>query len=165
MNKLNINKLYHRLVVRHADRVSFVILIYFLAIFIAARFYVFVGKELEALPTYRLLINGIHIHHFNYGILFLVASGYLALIFKNSSDKIRLKLAALYGVGLGFTFDEFGMWLKLENDYWMRTSYDAIVIISLMLISVIYFPNGWRRVAKDLEKCADKIKEIKKLKK
>lgn len=159
MDKLNINKLYHKLVVQHADRVSFVILIYFLATFIAARIYVFIAKEMEAFPEYRLLINGIHIHHFNYGILFLVAAGYLALVLKNSTDGLRLKIAALYGIGLGFTFDEFGMWLKLENDYWMRASYDAIVAISLILISVIYLPNSWRRAIQEAERWGDKIRK------
>jgi len=155
---MNINKLYNKLVVRHADRVSFVILIYFLATFAAARFYVFIAKELETFPEYRLLIKGIHIHHFNYGILFLVAAGYLALVLKNSTDDLRLKIAALYGVGLGFTFDEFGMWLKLENDYWMRASYDAIVVISLILISAIYFPNSWRRVILEIKRWVDKMR-------
>ena len=155
MNKLD--KLYHKLVVQHADRVSFVVLVYFLATFVAARCYVFIAKELETFPEYRLLIKGIHIHHFNYGILFLVAAGYLALVLKNSTDNLRLKIAALYGIGLGFTFDEFGMWLKLENDYWMRASYDAIVVISLILISVIYFPNGWRKAILGVEGWVDKI--------
>ncbi len=155
---MNTNKLYNKLIVRHANRVSFVILIYFLATFIAARCYVFIAKELEALPIYRLFINGIHIHHFNYGILFLVTAGYLALVLKNSTDGLRLKIAALYGIGLGFTFDEFGMWLKLEDDYWMRTSYDAIVIISLILISVIYFPNSWRWIIRKIKKRVDKVR-------
>jgi len=152
MGKLNIDKLYHKLVIQHADRVSFVVLVYFLAAFVAARFYVFMGRELETIPEYRLLIKGIHIHHFNFGILFLVAAGYLALVLKNSSNGVRLKIAALYGIGMGFTFDEFGMWLRLDSNYWVRASYDAIVVISLILISIIYFPNIWHKIIRSLEK-------------
>ena len=39
----------------------------------------------------------------------------------------------MYGVGLGLTFDEFGMWLHLDTTYWQRGSFDAVVIIAAVL--------------------------------
>jgi hypothetical protein len=46
-------------------------------------------------------------------------------------------------VGLGLTFDEFGMWLRLQDDYWSRLSYDAIIVISLFFINIVYFYSSW----------------------
>lgn len=65
-----------------------------------------------------------------------------------SDSKWRKKIIVLYGIGLGLTFDEFGMWLHLEDQYWMRTSYDAIVIISLVLLNAIFFGERWMRIFK-----------------
>jgi len=36
-------------------------------------------------------------------------------------------------VGLALTFDEFGMWLHLNTDYWQRASFDAVVAIGSLL--------------------------------
>ena len=55
-------------------------------------------------------VAGMHIHHYVYGILILTAAGYLALIFK--SPRATLWIALMYGLGVGLTFDEFGMWFN-----------------------------------------------------
>jgi hypothetical protein len=41
--------------------------------------------------------------------------------------------AILYGIGLGLTFDEFGMWLHLGGPYWQRASYDAVITVASLL--------------------------------
>ena len=46
--------------------------------------------------------------------------------------------AILYGIGLGLTFDEFGMWLHLGGPYWQWVSYDAIVTIAGLLALIAY---------------------------
>ena len=53
---------------------------------------------------------GLHIHHYVYGIFILAIAGYLALVFRG--DRARPWIALLYGLGLGLTFDEFGMWIN-----------------------------------------------------
>jgi hypothetical protein len=53
---------------------------------------------------------GMHIHHYVYGIFILAAAGYFALLFRG--DRARSWIALLYGLGLGLTFDEFGMWIN-----------------------------------------------------
>lgn len=141
---------------------SFNVLVSFLFTFIIVRIYVILGT-IGVIEDPHLYIRGYHIHHLNYGIFMLAIAGFLALIFQNTRH--RLKIGALYGVGLGLTFDEFGMWLKLENDYWMRTSYDAIIIIGLLFASVVYFPSFWHGLISHTEKGFDKIKSINKNKK
>ena len=38
-------------------------------------------------------------------------------------------IALMYGIAMGLTFDEFGMWLHLRGSYWQRASVDAIIIV------------------------------------
>jgi len=134
---------------KHGQKVSFLILLSFLFAFVAARIYALITAPI-------LHIKGIHIHHLNLGISLLAISGLLGFYFSDS--KHRKKIIILYGVGLGLTFDEFGMWLHLEDQYWMRTSYDAIVIISLILLNAIFFGERWLRIIKFLTFQARKIK-------
>ncbi len=79
-----------------------------------------------------------------FGIIILTVAGYLALNFHG--QRVRHYIAALYGIGLGLAYDEFGMWLHLKDDYWIRQSYDAVAIIMVLLINVVYFSNLWRRI-------------------
>lgn len=138
---------------------SFNVLVSFLFTFIIVRIYVILGT-IGIIDDPNLYIKGYHIHHLNYGIFILAVAGFLALVFQNTKN--RLRLGVLYGIGLGLTFDEFGMWLKLENDYWMRTSYDAIIIISLAFASIVYFPSFWHGLISYTERGINKIKSINK---
>ncbi len=87
-----------------------------------------------------LTIKGVHIHHFSYGVVILAALGLYLLLKRPAINSRQLRLAAvLYGLGLGLTFDEFGMWIRLEDDYWIRQSYDAVIIVALLLLNIAYF--------------------------
>lgn len=140
---------YDKLIERHKKRISFVVLVSFLLTFIIVRCYVIMAMTGVIEDPY-IYIRGYHIHHLNYGIFILAIAGLLALVFQN--EKNRLKIGALYGVGLALTFDEFGMWLRLEDDYWVRISYDAIILISLFFVSIVYFPGFWYRLLGRLER-------------
>jgi len=131
-------KIFNYLVKKQKDKISFNILLYFLITFATARVLVYI------LPSFRFFIKGIHVHHLNYGIIILAIVGYWALA--NQKSENLLKIAKIYGIGLGLTFDEFGMWLHLENNYSMRISYDAIIIISIVFINIVYFGNIWQKI-------------------
>jgi hypothetical protein len=77
-------------------------------------------------------VNGTHIHHLTWGILILALSGYLNLVY--SGKKWRTWLAFLYGAGLGLTFDEFAIWIKLTTKYWSWLSYSAVLLIAILLL-------------------------------
>jgi hypothetical protein len=151
-------KIYDKLIERHRRRVSFVVLVSFLLTFVFVRFYVLTAG-LGIIDDPYLYIRGYHIHHLNYGICIMAISGFWALTFQNERD--RLKIGVLYGIGLGLTFDEFGMWLRLQDDYWARTSYDAIIIIALIFISFVYFPSFWYRLLRRAKKDLGRIINIK----
>lgn len=40
--------------------------------------------------------------------------------------------ALVYGVAMGLTFDEFGMWLHMGGSYWQRTSIDGVIIVAAL---------------------------------
>ncbi len=55
---------------------------------------------------------------------------------------IKAELAALlYGVAMGLTFDEFGMWLNLGGSYWQRVSVDAVIVVSAVLALIGFMRN------------------------
>lgn len=148
---------YYKLIQKHKKRMSFTVLVSFLLTFIFVRLYVFLGTNGIINDSY-LYIKGYHVHHLNYGIVILAIVGLLSLFFQNAKN--RIKIGIFYGIGLGLTFDEFGMWFKLENDYWTRLSYDAIIIISLILASVVYFPSFWKGIIYHTNKEIKKRKDV-----
>jgi len=87
-----------------------------------------------------------HIHHYSYGIIILVIAGYLAL--SNNSPRSRYVISMFYGLGLGFVFDEFGMWFHLQDDLVTRLSYDGVIVLIALFILMISAESGvhiWKR--------------------
>ena len=147
-------RIYDHLIEKHKQKIPLTILIYFLATFIIVRSFIYAWTY-DYIPQISLIINGTHIHHLNYGIFILAAVGYWLLVKKDNINK--LKIAKIYGIGLALAFDEFGMWLHLENNYWIRASYDIIIVITTLLLNHIYFHNIWRKIFKEYMILAEKI--------
>lgn len=124
-------------------KIAFNILVCFLFTFAIIRIFIY-SMVYGPLPEIYLYIKGTHIHHLNFGIFILAIVGYLALV--GQKENFRSKIAKLYGIGLALTFDEFGIWLFLDDNYWMRQSYDAIIIIAVIFLNIIYFGNIWRKI-------------------
>ena len=84
--------------------------------------------------------GGTHIHHLVWGILLLLAMGYLGLALEPQSPWREL-VAIGFGIGMGLTLDEFALWLNLEDVYWSskgRQSIDAVIVTtSLLLIALL----------------------------
>ncbi len=126
------------------ERLIAIIISSFLATFIIARLMVYLVIE-HLMPDFFLTIKGVHIHHFAYGVLILAVISFYFIIGQPKSGSKRFRWAtAIYGIGLGLTFDEFGMWIRLEDNYWIRQSYDAIIIITLLLLNIAYRKFVWR---------------------
>jgi len=138
---------YEKFIARQKSGRSFIILLFFLLTFTLSRLWVYLSI-FGAMPiSLTENIDGVHIHHFAYGVFIISLVGYFAFALpEDYFRKWRTKLAALFGFGLGWTFDEFGMWMRLRDDYWMRQSYDAIIVISAFLINIIYFGELWKKL-------------------
>jgi len=121
-----------------------VLLEFFLLGFLMARGYVYLS-EAGWLPQNLMTVAvGRHIHHFAWGIFLVVPTGVLFMLMPSKLLAYwRLKLVAIYGWGMGLIFDEFGMWLNLEDDYHWRQGYDAVIVVAGLLINIVYFKEIW----------------------
>lgn len=117
----------------------------FLVTFIMARVFVFLIMAKE-MPNLYLFAGNVHVHHLNYGIFLLaLVAGYS--IFRRPVGRPAAITALLYGVAMGLTFDEFGMWLHLGGSYWQRASVDAVIVVSA-LFALIAFARTLRQIEK-----------------
>ena len=119
-------------------RLARLVLVAFLFTFMAARVLVFLIMS-RRVPDLYVHVGGTHIHHLNYGIFLLAGVG-AYLVFIRPTGKRLSVAAAIYGIGLALTFDEFGMWLHLGGPYWQRASFDAVVVIAAGLSLVAVAP-------------------------
>ena len=76
--------------------------------------------------------DGTHVHHLNYGIFLLAAVGGYS-VFRRPTGRTAEITALIYGVAMGLTFDEFGMWLHLGGSYWQRASVDAVIVVAALV--------------------------------
>jgi hypothetical protein len=85
----------------------------------------------DEMPNFYFFLHGTHVHHLNYGIFLLAATcGYS--VFRRPVGRKAEITALLYGVAMGLTFDEFGMWLHLGGSYWQRASVDAVIVLATL---------------------------------
>jgi hypothetical protein len=108
----------------------FPIAVAFLLTFIGARIISNIAPEL-----YIPWSPNIRVHHYAYGFFVLAASGYLALVF--SGPRAKYLISLLHGFGLGLSFDEFGIWLRLNDDDPARWSYDGFLIITGVILLIV----------------------------
>lgn len=130
--------------------IPFLTLSAFLFWFVIARIFVY------CFPNFYLTVGDNHVHHFAYGIVMLSILAYIFLAYPLSRSS-RLRGAILLGIALGWAYDEFAMWISLEDIYYDRSSYDAILIITLIFLNLIYFPGFWAKWGKRLGKLIDLV--------
>lgn len=82
-----------------------------------------------------------HVHHLVWGILLLLAVGYVWLHeagtgTRGLTRRMERTLALAYGVGAALTLDEFALWVMLEDVYWQkegRMSVDAVTLFGALV--------------------------------
>ena len=122
---------------------SIVILISFILTFIIARIIVFlIDHQVDPDLLGYNIVNGRHIHHFTYGIVILVVTGFISLFIGNRGT--RAWLFALYGIGLGLLIDEFGIWLNLDPNYHQTVSIIAVLIVTTFLMISAFIEDSYR---------------------
>jgi hypothetical protein len=119
-----------------AHRLARLALFGFIVTFVIARACVFLIMARQV-PNLYFFLQGTHVHHLNYGIFLLAAvAGYS--VFRRPTGRMCEVIALAYGVAMGLTFDEFGMWLHLGGSYWQRASVDAVILIAAVFGFVTY---------------------------
>ncbi len=78
--------------------------------------------------------SGLHIHHLVFGIVLMMVASFLEFGVQPDTPWLEI-LAALFGIGVGLTLDEFALWLHLEDVYWAeegRQSVDAVIFATII---------------------------------
>ena len=142
-------KLYFDIITAHYRAKSFIILVSFLITFVISRAVIWL-IDAGKFPDLYIYIGETHVHHLNLGVFLLAITGYLSIATKKV--KYPNLLAIIFGIGLGLTFDEFALWLFLEDNYYARISYEAIITITLILLNIVFFSDIWKRIFRFLFK-------------
>ena len=97
----------------------------------------------DEMPNFYFFLHGTHVHHLNYGIFLMSAvCGYS--VFRRPAGRAAEITALIYGVAMGLTFDEFGMWLHLGGSYWQRASVDAVIVVAA-LFGLVAFARSLKK--------------------
>jgi hypothetical protein len=108
---------------------AFLVLLSFVVSFLAIRTSARLSRGVAWWPG-AVRSGDVHIHHLVWGICLMMLSGFLS--FAASDGTLLSHLTAVgFGVGAGFTMDEFALWVHLEDVYWAkegRRSFDATVV-------------------------------------
>ena len=107
---------------------GFVVLVAFLIAFLAIRTSARLTRSVSWWPG-GVEAGGLHIHHLVWGIVLILVCGFLAFAAPLGAPWWHV-IAIGFGVGAGFTLDEFALWVRLQDVYWSeegRSSFDAVV--------------------------------------
>jgi hypothetical protein len=108
---------------------AFVVLVAFLVSFLLIRTSARLTRTVSWWPG-GVQTGGVHVHHLVWGICLMMISGFLAFAVPMRAPWWHID-AILFGVGVGFTLDEFALWVRLEDVYWAeagRQSLDAVIV-------------------------------------
>jgi hypothetical protein len=142
----SIGSLYDRAIVDTGRQAEF---LYFVAIRGSAHM---IRAQVSWWPG-NVSVGGTHIHHLVWGILLLLIFGYIGVAIQPPSPWHEI-VAVLFGIGTGFTLDEFALWLNLEDVYWSekgRRSIDAVIVAGAVSGIVLVGFTAWTDVAKGVE--------------
>lgn len=138
--------LFRRLVIDQGAEPPFWMLLGFILGLCGARLVVHLILKYKLEQHFFALVGGeganpMHIHHFNYGLILVGATGVLAL-----SPYGRRALRALsmaFGLGCGLVVDEFALFWNLNPDYSQGLSLISAAIALVALVQVAYFRRFW----------------------
>jgi len=89
--------------------------------------------------------GGVHLHHLVWGIVLILISGFAA--FATELDEPWWQILSItFGIGAGFTLDEFALWVRLQDVYWSsegRASLDAVVIATVFAGLIVLGVNPY----------------------
>jgi hypothetical protein len=113
----------------HGSGAAQLVLAAFAVSFLAIRTSARLSRHLSWWPG-SVRSGDVHIHHLVWGICLMMLSGFLAFALGPAAPWTPI-IAVLFGVGAGFTMDEFALWVHLKDVYWQqegRRSIDATVV-------------------------------------
>src|SRR5437879_8535208 len=113
---------------RFEHGLSFLATLAFLGGFFGARLFHLAFPSLEIITS-----QGIHFHHFWYGLTMMGVAGWLGIV--DNDEKFARVYAVVFGVGAGFVGDEVGLLLTFDN-YYSELTFEFLVAALAFLILV-----------------------------
>jgi hypothetical protein len=98
-------------------------------------------------PSVMVITQGIHFHHFWYGLVLIGVSGWVGIAYND--EKIDRICAIVFGVGLGFIGDEVGLLLTF-GDYYSELTTDFFVAAISFIILVTLFLRYRSHIERDV---------------
>ncbi|HEU4656791.1 MAG TPA: hypothetical protein VFR97_04675 [Capillimicrobium sp.] len=124
---------------------AFVVLLAFLCSFGFIRTSARLTRSVSWWPGGVETEGGVHLHHLVWGIVLILVSGFTA--FATDLDSPWWQITAVgFGIGAGFTLDEFALWVRLQDVYWSeegRASLDAVVMATVFAALVVLGVQPW----------------------
>jgi hypothetical protein len=146
---LTVASIYERWIVETGKQPELFLLLSFLASFGFIRTSAHMIRAQVKWWPGNVSVGGTHVHHLVWGILLILATGYVAIAISPGSPGREI-LAVLFGIGAGLTLDEFALWLNLEDVYWSdkgRRSIDAVIIAAALAALVLTGLRIWLELA------------------
>jgi hypothetical protein len=115
-----------------------IVLVAFLLSFLAIRTSARLTRSVSWWPG-GVQAGGVHVHHLVWGICLMLLCGFLSFAVPLQAPWWHL-VAIGFGVGAGFTMDEFALWVRLQDVYWSeegRISFDAVVSSCAFAVLVV----------------------------
>lgn len=118
-----------------------IILTSIIVVFIFSRSVTYLILVERTLPKYLFLnLNGFRLHHFVYGNILIVVTGFISIGL--GIRKHKNLFALFYGIGLGLVLDEFVLWMGDTRQLnslvlWIPHSLTAISIVVLVISSIV----------------------------
>lgn len=109
-------------------------------------------------PLHDVTTQTFHLHHMVWGIIGLLLLGYFWLAqygtgFPGQSQWGSAAAATMYGIFSALTLDEFALWLRLQDVYWLpegRQSIEAAMMFGAMLAVGAFGGGFFHRMAMSL---------------
>src|SRR3989475_9983261 len=100
-----------------------------------------------AFPSLMVITQGIHFHHFWYGLAMMGVAGWLGIV--DNDEKFARVYAVVFGVGVGFVGDEVGLLLTFD-DYYSELTFEFLVAAVAFLILVALMIRYRKQIKKNL---------------
>ncbi|HKM49827.1 MAG TPA: hypothetical protein VJZ75_01465 [Candidatus Bathyarchaeia archaeon] len=120
---------------------AFLNLLGFMVSFLVARVFTTIK------PSTWVLVGGIHIHHFWYGLGLIASAGWLGII--STQPTHRRVYALVFGLGGGLIGDEVGLLLTF-GDYHSDLTYVFLVVFVTFVIMIILLTSYRNKLRHDV---------------
>jgi hypothetical protein len=117
---------------------AFLVLAAFVVAFLAIRTSARLTRSVSWWPG-GVKSGGVHLHHLVWGICLMMLAGFVSFAAPLEAPWWHV-VAVTFGIGAGFTLDEFALWVRLEDVYWSeegRSSFDAVVVAVVFAALVV----------------------------